>query len=213
MITLSASKLGKRFGRRRVFRDIDLEVKGGESLAITGHNGSGKSTLVRVLAGVLRPTTGAVTLRVADQEITREERPFRTGLVAPYLNLYAQFSPAENLRFIARARALTDREARIAQILRLVGLTDREDDLVATFSSGMVQRVRLAAAVLGDPDVLILDEPTSNLDDAGREVVRRVIDEHRDSGKVVIVATNDAGEAATCDLECPVAPTRAVGHL
>lgn len=213
MITLRASKLGKRFGRRRVFRDIDLEVKGGESLAITGHNGSGKSTLVRVLAGVLRPTTGSVTLRVADKEIPREERPFRTGLVAPYLNLYAQFSPAENLRFIARARALTDREARIAQILRLVGLTEREDDLVATFSSGMVQRVRLAAAVLGDPDVLILDEPTSNLDDAGREVVRRVIDEHRDSGKVVIVATNDAAEAATCDLECPVAPTRAVGHL
>ncbi|NNE70658.1 MAG: ABC transporter ATP-binding protein [Rhodothermales bacterium] len=209
MISLSASGLEKRYGRRRVFRGVDLEVVGGQSMAITGHNGSGKSTLARVLAGVLRPTRGSVSLTVDGVQIPKEERPFRTGLVAPYLNLYAQFSPVENLRFIARARQLDDREARIAQTLRLVGLVGREDDLVTTFSSGMVQRVRLAAAVLGEPDVLILDEPTSNLDEEGRTIVRRVIDEYRSAGKVVVVATNDAAEAAECDLACAVAPDRA----
>ncbi|MFT4605499.1 MAG: heme exporter protein A [Rhodothermales bacterium] len=204
MTELSASGLGKRFGRRIVFRGIDLKVEGGNSVAITGHNGSGKSTLVRVLAGVLRPTKGAVSLSVDGTLIPTELRPFRTGLVAPYLNLYTRFSPAENLRFIARARSLPDREARIAATLDRVGLSKRAGDLVATFSSGMIQRVRLAAALIADPEVLILDEPTSNLDKAGHEIVRRTIAEARHAGRIVVVATNDAREAAACDIQCSV---------
>ena len=204
MTELSASGLGKRFGRRVVFRDISLKVEGGTSVAITGHNGSGKSTLVRVLAGVLRPTKGTVSLSVDGKEVPGDLRPFRTGLVAPYLNLYSRFSPEENLRFIARARSLPNREERIAATLERVGLSDRGGDLVATFSSGMIQRVRLAAALIADPDVLILDEPTSNLDEAGHEVVRRAIDDACKAGRVVVVATNDAREAAACDAQCSV---------
>ncbi|MBO6575489.1 MAG: ABC transporter ATP-binding protein [Rhodothermales bacterium] len=197
-VELSATGLAKRFGARIVFRDISLSVAGGQALAITGHNGSGKSTLVRILAGVLRPTRGEVTLSVGGASVNPSDRPFRCGLAAPYVNLYDHFSAAENLRFIARARELEGAEERIARGLEMVGLAGREDDLLRSYSSGMRQRARLAAAVLHDPEVLLLDEPGSNLDDAGRGVVRRLIRESLDAGRVVLVATNDAAEADLC---------------
>ena len=205
MIELRADGLGKRFGARIVFRDLTLRAVGGSTVAVTGPNGSGKSTLVRILAGVLRPTRGTVALTVDGTEVAPRDRPFRTGLVAPYLNLYDRFSPRENLSFIARARRLPGADRAVESALDQVGLAARMDDLVATFSSGMKQRVRLAAAVLCGPDVLLLDEPGSNLDDAGRAVVDRIVASSVEAGRVVIVATNDAAEAARCREQVSVA--------
>ncbi|MEX2401539.1 MAG: heme ABC exporter ATP-binding protein CcmA [Rhodothermales bacterium] len=193
--TLDATELAKRFGRRLLFRDLTFSLRGGESLAVTGANGSGKSTLLRILAGVMTPTRGGVTLRLNGETVKPQEHPHHVGLVAPYLNVYEGFSPRENLRFIARARRLAGEGERIARVLERVELTDRADDLVSTFSSGMRQRVKFAAAVLVEPPVLLLDEPNVNLDAAGLAMVRGIVGDHLGAGGLLVVATNDEVEA------------------
>lgn len=198
MVQLKASGIGKRFGSRILFRKLSFEISGGSMMAVTGVNGSGKSTLVRILAGVLTPTRGSILLQTKDGVIESEQRPFHVGLVAPYLNLYEALSPEENLRFIARARGFKDADNRINKTLTQVGLADRQDDYISSFSSGMIQRVRIAAALLGDPEVLLLDEPRSNLDAAGKQLVTDVIAAAVQQNKIVIVATNDSEEAEAC---------------
>ena len=198
-LQLVAENLGHRFGRRVLFRKLSFTLEAGHSLAVTGSNGSGKSTLVRIIAGVMRPLKGSVTLHLNGQAVPPEERPLQVGMVAPYLNVYDDFTTRENLQFLAQARRLPDAEARIEATLDLVSLTPRADDRVATYSSGMKQRVRFAAALLAAPPLLLLDEPTSNLDPAGLAMVERIITHQKEVGRLVIVATNDAAEAARCD--------------
>lgn len=196
---LEAQNLGKRFGARILFRDLSFAVRGGESLAVTGANGAGKSTLLRILAGVLTATSGEVLLFEHGDTVQRERHPLRIGLVAPYLNAYDAFSPRENLHFIGRARRLSNSADRIVTTLRDVGLSERMDDPVATFSSGMKQRVKFAVALLPHPAVLLLDEPRVNLDRAGLEMVGRLTERHLTTGGIVVVATNDFEEARRYD--------------
>lgn len=196
---LEADDVGMRYGRRVLFRRLSFRLEGGRSLAITGANGAGKSTLLRILAGVLTPRAGEVRLRVGGTVVPREKRPLRTGLVAPYLNVYDGFTARENLAFLAQARRLPERRERIREVLDLVGLDGREDDLVGTYSSGMKQRVKYAAALLAAPPLLLLDEPSANLDAAGLAMVDRVMAHQREAGRLLVVATNVADEAARCD--------------
>lgn len=195
---LEISRLGHRFGRRVLFRRMDHVFEGGVTTAITGSNGTGKSTLVRILAGLIRPTKGDVKLLLGEREVDAERRPLRCGMVAPYLNVYDGFSPRENLQFLASARGLDRAHERIGYALDLVQLADRADDLVGTFSSGMLQRVRLACAILSEPPVLLLDEPTATLDTRGIDIVRGIVEEAVARDAVVIVATNEPDEAAAC---------------
>ncbi len=188
--------LARRFGGRLLFRDLSFALSGGDSLAVTGANGSGKSTLLRMLAGVLPPSEGTVLLSVRGKALSKEAHPLHAGLVAPYANVYAGLSPWENLRFIARARRLKDQRARIEAALASVGLARRMHERVATFSSGMTQRVKLAAALLADPPLLLLDEPNEHLDEEGRRVMASVIENSVRRGAIVVAATNDAREAA-----------------
>ena len=199
MIRLVADQLGKRFGARVLFRRCSFCLERGQGLAVTGANGSGKSTLLRILAGVLAPSAGAVRLYAGHEEVPAEDRPRYTGLVAPYLNVYDDFSARENLAFLARARHLPDAQDRIEAALRQVALTARADDRVRTFSSGMKQRVKYAAALLAEPPLLLLDEPTSNLDAAGLAMVERVMAYQLAEGRLLIVATNRSEEAERFD--------------
>jgi heme exporter protein A len=194
--SLTASGLGHRFGRNVLFRELTFELKGGQSIAIVGSNGSGKSTLLQILAGLLTPVRGEVLLSVDGELVERERRPHSVGMIAPYLQVYDGFSAAENLRFLLKARGLTaDAEEKTRHLLTLVGLDARADDFVGTFSSGMKQRVKVAAALVSNPPVLVFDEPTTNLDDAGRAIIDKVTDSHLSRGGVLIVATNDSSEA------------------
>lgn len=195
---LEVHGLGHRFGHRVLFRRMEHVFEGGVTTAITGSNGSGKSTLVRILAGLIRPTKGSITLQMDGVDVDAERRPLLCGMVAPYLNVYDGFSPQENLAFLASARGLDRREERIQKALAQVQLADRADDAVSTFSSGMLQRVRLACAILSDPPVLLLDEPTATLDTRGIDIVRGIVDDAVGRGRVVIVATNEPEEAAAC---------------
>jgi heme exporter protein A len=199
MPTLTADAVGQRFGSLLLFRRLSFTLRGGQTLAITGANGSGKSTLLRILAGVLRPKAGTVMLRRNGEAISTEERPLYTGLVAPYLGVYEQLSAYENLAFLAETRRLPEAESRIPAILERVQLAGREHDRVGTYSSGMKQRVKYAAALLGEPPLLLLDEPSANLDAAGMDMVRDVMDRQQASERLLIVATNLPSEAALCD--------------
>jgi len=171
----------------------------GRTIGITGSNGSGKSTLVRILAGVMNPTKGEVTLKVHGTKVEKDRRPMHIGVVAPYLNLYDAFTPSENLRFVARARGIKEYAERISLVLDEVNLAARSDDPVGTFSSGMKQRMRFAFALFSEPAVLLLDEPTANLDASGIQMVRHLIDRAVLGGQIVVVATNDRLEAEACD--------------
>jgi heme exporter protein A len=178
---------------------LSFELEAGQSIAITGSNGSGKSTLLKILSGILTPSAGTVTLLDHEQEVRDEERPFHTSLVAPYLNVYDGLSARENLEFVASVRRLKHAQDQIRAMLNIVGLEGRKDDLVATYSSGMKQRVKYAAALLVEPAVLLLDEPSANLDTVGLAMVGQVMKIQREAGRLLIVATNDADEASACD--------------
>ncbi len=194
---LEASGLGHRFGRRVLFRDLGFALEPGDSLAITGSNGAGKSTLLQIVAGVRTPTAGTVRLWLGEAEVA--DRPRHVGFVAPYLHLYDAFSARENLTFLARARRLPEAEARIATVLDAAGLGRRGDDRVGAYSSGMTQRVRFATALLAEPPLLLLDEPTATLDAPGRAFVKETARAHCADGGILVIATNLDHEAALCE--------------
>jgi heme exporter protein A len=195
MPTLTVDQVEHFFGRLLLFRDLSLFLRGGETLAVTGANGAGKSTLLRILAGVLTPRHGTVTLSVEGEPVPDEEHSLRTGLVAPAVGVYEELTARETLRFLARVRRLDEAARRIDAVLDRVGLAARADDRVGTYSSGMQQRVKYAAALLPDPPLLLLDEPSANLDDAGRTMVASIVAEQRSRGRLLVVATNRSDEA------------------
>ena len=192
MVTLRLNGITHRYGRRSLFADLSLEVAAGEWLAITGRNGSGKTTLVRILAGLIRPTRGAAELLHDGKPLMGADRRRSLGLVTPDLALDAELTAREVLGFHARMRDLTPGGE--PALLDAVGLGGRGDDRVATFSSGMRQRLKYAFALQAAPPFLLLDEPTANLDEQGAAIVERVRREQRERG-VLVVATNDPDEA------------------
>ena len=197
-VSLTLNNVAKEFNRRSIFRDVSISLRGGESLAITGRNGSGKSTLVKIICGLLSPTRGSLTYALDGKTIEVDAIKDHIGLVSPYLQMYDEFTGLENLEVLSRIRA--DRNITgetITEALKNVGLWERRNDFVRTYSSGMKQRLKYAFAVLHRPDVLVLDEPTSNLDADGTAMVERCVKEQSSHG-MLIVATNAAEEATWC---------------
>ncbi len=198
---LTATELKKVFNRRVVFKNISFEVKSGEVLSITGPNGSGKSTASKIICGLLTPTSGEIVLMDDGMKIDRDEIHEHVGFVAPYLELYGEFTALENLRIEAKARGLKWKgDDKLHEILELVGLFSRRNDELRSFSSGMKQRLKYAAALIHEPDMMVLDEPTANLDIAGTDMVFALVDKLR-KDKIVVVATNDEKEAALGDVK------------
>ncbi len=194
MVHLSLAGVSKRFGRRRVFEGVNAEVGRGEVLVVIGPNGAGKSTLLLVIAGLLRPTRGQVVVSVDGKALPYENRRQWLGMVAPDLTLYQELTALENLRFFERVRGRVPREADLEALLERVGLEGRGRDRVGTYSSGMRQRLKYAFALAHAPKVLLLDEPTANLDASGVSMVEEVIAEQRRRG-VLVLATNAPEEA------------------
>ena len=197
-LTVSAREIVKNFNRRAVLRNISFHVSSGESLAVTGKNGSGKSTLVKIVCGLLTPTSGVVGYECDGAAWSIDIMRRSLGLVSPYLQLYDEFSASENLTIISTIRNNVHPSAdRAGELLRQFSLWDRRNDPVRTFSSGMKQRLKYVAALLHDPTLLVVDEPTANLDDEGTEAVRAVFSSQLARG-VLLVATNDEREAGWC---------------
>jgi heme exporter protein A len=182
-----------------VFRDLNFDVIGGTIAAIVGANGAGKSTLLRIISGLIRPTLGQVEWHDDYSTINQpSELSEICGLAAPDAPLYRELTAMENVEFFARSRGLSVGSNRLGNHLAQFGLGTRADDLAGALSSGLRARLGLAVATLHEPPVLLLDEPAANLDEAGREILQRVLDAQRTRG-IALVATNDSREAATYD--------------
>jgi heme exporter protein A len=194
--------LGRRYGDRPALEDVSLTLDEGRTLVVFGPNGAGKSTLLRVLATLLRPTSG--TARVLGQDV--RERGWavrgRIGFLGHDPLLYADLSARENLEYHGRLHGLGNGAAlrgRIDELLEAVGLERRAQDRVHAYSRGMTQRLAVCRAVLHDPEVLLLDEPRANLDPAAAGLVAPLIG--RESGRTRIVTSHDpAGGLAEGDL-------------
>lgn len=197
MISLSIQNLTQEYDGRLVFQSVGYEFAG-RSLSVTGRNGSGKSTLIRIIAGLLTPTDGQVQIAIDGSPIERENLREIIGLVAPDVKLYGELSARENLEFLTEARNCGPGKSDVERALDKVGLIDRSNDPVRMLSSGLRQRACFAAAILHNPPVLLLDEPSSNLDTEGIMMVREIINEQSKRG-MVIIATNEPDEAALCE--------------
>ena len=203
-VFLKAENLSRSFGVRRIFGPLSFQVGPGTVFGIAGRNGAGKTTLVKTLAGLIRPSNGKVLIASSREPgapmLSPRDTPLALGWAAPDLALYAELTPAENLAFFAKVRGDDDSPARIAAMIDRVGLDPKRLDGVETrfLSTGMRQRLKLAFATLSQPTVLFLDEPSSNLDEAGRAIVAKVVAEQRRGG-AVLIASNDTRDLALAD--------------
>jgi heme exporter protein A len=199
-IRIAVENIGKSFGARRVLRGISLEAVSGEVVAVTGANGSGKSTFLKIVAGLIRPSSGTITLTVDDREIAEPDARRRVvSYAGPDLAFYPELTAQENLSFFAEVRTLPITLAGIKNSLVAVGLGGRGDDPVGVYSSGMRQRLRLAFATMLDTPLLLLDEPSLALDKEGVRLVAQTIERQRAKGGVTLLATNDPEEAELGD--------------
>jgi heme exporter protein A len=192
-LLLELADLGLEYGARRVISGVSLVLRAGEALVVAGANGSGKSSMLRAICGLQRPSHGVIRVHAGGQMFQPHQAPWLFGWVAPDLQLYRELTALENLRFFADVRGLRRSDAELRALLEDVGLVGRGGDLLATYSSGMAQRLRYAYALLHRPPILLLDEPTVTLDERGAALVERVAMAQRARG-ITIVATNDPRE-------------------
>jgi len=193
MHSLEVINLCKHYAETLLFKDISFELHPGEVLAITGWNGSGKSTLLRIIAGLVRPSSGKVEMFLQGESIAKESRRRFVGMVAPAFSLYEELTALENLEFFSKVRGIAyDRKSCLGMMER-TGLSENANKLCRNYSSGMKQRLKLAQALLHNPPLLLLDEPGCNLDSKGMKIVENIISAQRQRGMTVI-ASNEKRE-------------------
>jgi ABC-2 type transport system ATP-binding protein len=201
-IALRAVGLGRRFGDRWAVRGIDLEVRRGEVLGLIGPNGAGKTTTVRMLTALIEPSEGTAVVDGFDVRDRPDDVRARVGILTETPGLYDKLAASANLDFFGRLYGLdgATRAAGIERYLRLFGLWERRDDVAGTFSKGMKQKLAIARALLHDPVVVFLDEPTAALDPEAAFLVREAIETLRRAGRTIVLATHNLDEAdRLCD--------------
>lgn len=191
IVMIRISGLVKNYGLHTVLRGVTLHVRAGEFVTLVGPNGAGKSTLMRIASTLLAPTAGEVTIGgwLLPQYSNRIRRYI--GLVSHQTLLYDDLTAAENLSFYARLYQLDNEKERVAQALKQVGLTARQRDPVRTFSRGMLQRLTIARATLHEPDVLLLDEPYTGLDQDASALLDELLQRESDNGRTILMITHD----------------------
>ncbi len=194
-MTIVLNNTGKRFNREWIFRHCSYEFLPGKMYAVTGPNGSGKSTLLQVIAGSVQQNEGTIEYKDGQSPIRNEQHYTSVSIAAPYLELIEEMTATEILEFHSKFKPLL---LPIADILKTVGLSDASDKQIRYFSSGMKQRLKLAQAFFSNTPVLLLDEPTTNLDEAGIALYRSLINNHT-KGRLVIVSSNVKQEYDFCE--------------
>jgi len=189
---ISLSNLKKEFGSVNALRGLDLETRPGEVLALLGPNGAGKSTTIKSIVGLVHPDSGTITIDGLDA--TREPRRARKliGYLPQRVHFYENLNPREVLAFFAKLRKTSP--SQIEPLLRKVGLQDVAERRTAGFSGGMLQRLGLAVALLGDPKLLVLDEPTAGLDPEGSKLFKGIIRERQAAGSTILLSSHFLGE-------------------
>jgi ABC-2 type transport system ATP-binding protein len=189
---LTVRHLRKTYGPLVAVDDVSLSVEGGRLLGLLGPNGAGKTTTVSMITGVITPDKGDVLIDGAPLSGDTDRKKRKIGLVPQDLALYDELSARANLRFFGALYGLSGAalDKAIASALGLVGLSDRERDLVKTFSGGMKRRLNLAAGLLHDPDILLLDEPTVGVDPQSRNAIFDNLEELKQRGKALLYTTH-----------------------
>ncbi len=185
------------FGRRLIFNNINYKFYNGNTYGISGHNGSGKSTLSRIILGLVSPVRGKVIHKSGSNSIKHDALSNHIGFVAPYLTLYNEFTAQENISFFFKVRGLGPDFDYTDTLFEVFGLSKRKNDYLKTYSSGMLQRVKYIFALQHKPEVLLLDEPTSNLDNKGKDEVYKLINE-LGKERLILVASNEDTDLNLC---------------
>ena len=192
---IETKKLVKRFGLKTILRGVDFSVEPGEFVALLGPNGAGKTTFLRILATLSRPSLGSV--KVAGHSLPNESAQVRAklGVVSHMPLLYPDLTAEENLEFYARMYGIIDFGPRITEVLQMVGLEHRRKDLVRTFSRGMQQRLAIGRAVIHDPEVMLVNEPYTGLDQDASEMLDDVLKSVAAKGRTVVMTSHDLARA------------------
>ncbi len=191
-LLIETRHLVKRYGDKCAVNDVSLSVHGGEIFGFLGPNGAGKTTTIKMIVGLLHPTTGAVQVGGYDVQAQPLKAKAACGYVPDEPNLYPKLSASELLRFVGDLYEM-DRpqvERRIDELLRLFDLADARDDLIDSYSHGMRQKTALAAALMHDPQVLVLDEPTVGLDPKSARLIKDLLRQMADRGTAVFLSTH-----------------------
>ncbi len=193
---IEARRLIKTFGLKPVLRGLDFHVEHGEFVALVGPNGAGKTTFLRILATLSKPSMGEV--RVAGYPLPAQATAVRRrlGVVTHQPLLYGDLTAEENLRFYGRMYAVLKLKRRIEVVLEMVGLNVRRRDLVRQFSRGMQQRLAIGRAILHDPEILLLDEPHTGLDQEAAAMLDTLLRDVADRGRTVVMTSHDLTRAA-----------------
>jgi ABC-2 type transport system ATP-binding protein len=187
--------LTRKFGDLVAVSDLNLEVNNGEVFGFLGPNGAGKTTTVRMLTALIAPTSGGGEIN--GHRIGRDDMNIRrsVGILTETPGLYDNLSAERNLRIYASLYEVEDPQAQVDKYLRMLGLWERRDDLAGTFSKGMKQKLAIARALLHEPKVVFLDEPTASLDPEASHLVREFIETLRGEGRTIFLCTHNLDEA------------------
>lgn len=198
-MNITLTNTGKRYNREWIFRHVTYEFMSGTSYAITGPNGSGKSTLLQVIAGAILHSEGNINYRDAlsssQQEVSGNDAYKHISIATPYLELIEEMTATELLSFHATFKKFSHN---IPEMLTAVSLQSAADKQIRYFSSGMKQRLKMAQAFFSSSSVLLLDEPTTNLDSDGIALYQQLISNHS-KNRLIIVSSNDKAEYDFCD--------------
>jgi len=197
MFTVQVKNASKRFHNEWIFKNLDLELSSGDTLAITGGNGSGKSTLLKCLSGAIPLTSGTIQYQAGSTQIS-EEHWFRSlALATPYLELPEEFTLSEVINFHFQFKNPLQNRTN-TEILEVLGLEKHKSKAISQFSSGMKQRVKLALAIFSEVPLLLLDEPTTNLDTQGLSWYLKLIQQYS-PGQILVICSNDPREYDFCE--------------
>lgn len=187
---IEAKNLVKRYGKTTAVNGISLQVERGEALGLLGPNGAGKSTTISMMMGLIRPDGGSVTVAGHDPTLAKARQTI--GLAPQALSLYEELTATENLSFLGRLYGLMGPalKSRVAWALEFAGLVERRGDRVATYSGGMKRRLNLAAALIHEPEIVLLDEPTVGVDPQSRNHLMECIEQLQADGMTVLYTTH-----------------------
>ena len=197
---ITANGLTRRFGDLTAVDGLDLDIEGGEVFGFLGPNGAGKTTTIRMLSALIAPTSGSAT--IAGKALGKDNRAIRerVGVLTETPGLYKRLSAWDNLLFFARLYSIDKPEQQAEKYLKTFELWDRRNGLTGTFSKGMKQKLALARALLHEPEVLFLDEPTAGLDPEAAKMVRELIESLRSKERTIFLCTHNLDEAdRLCD--------------
>ena len=190
---INLEHVDKQIGRREILNDVTLVVKRGDIFGYLGPNGAGKTTSIRIILGLFTPTSGKVT--VLGQSPQHDDVRKKIGFVLETDGLYENMSAYDNLAYFARLYDISAPAEKVNQVIGLVELADRAKDKVGTYSKGMRQRLALARAMLHDPELLVLDEPTAGVDPTGQIEIRQImLDMVNEQGKTILLSSHNLDE-------------------